>query len=159
MQWSCKEPRRLMSQSLIQLMNLMVKAGLAYVQIDPLDVPVYCCTIQHLIHFAHWLDAHTESIIKQQFRHFVSHYVEDFVTIKKSLFAESPRTPSRSGEDWRSAFDSASNGPVAASTNSESRSRSTDGRSRRYENGDVSSGANSGSRRTPNRLPPAPPKY
>ncbi|CAN6164412.1 unnamed protein product [Urochloa humidicola] len=73
--------------------------------------------------------------------------------------AESPRTPSRSGEDWRSAFDSASNGPVAASSNSESRSRSADGRSRRYENGDVSSGANSGSRRTPNRLPPAPPRY
>uniref|UniRef100_A0A0A9EUW4 Uncharacterized protein n=1 Tax=Arundo donax TaxID=35708 RepID=A0A0A9EUW4_ARUDO len=43
--------------------------------------------------------------------------------------------------------------------NSESRSRSADGRSRRYENGDVSSGANSGSRRTPNRLPPAPPRY
>ncbi|AQK83483.1 Dynamin-2A [Zea mays] len=73
--------------------------------------------------------------------------------------AESPRTPTRSGEDWRSAFDSASNGPVAGSTNSQSRSKSADGRSRRYENGDVSSGANSGSRRTPNRLPPAPPKY
>ncbi|AQL00840.1 Dynamin-2A [Zea mays] len=76
-----------------------------------------------------------------------------------STEVESPRTPSRSGEDWRSAFDSSSNGPVATSTNSESRSRSADGRSRRYENGDVSSGANSGSRRTPNRLPPAPPKY
>ena len=74
-------------------------------------------------------------------------------------FAESPRTPSRSGEDWRSAFDSASNGPAAASSNSESRSRSADGRSRRYENGDVSTGANSGNRRTPNRLPPAPPRY
>ncbi|KAG2605188.1 dynamin-2A-like [Panicum virgatum] len=73
--------------------------------------------------------------------------------------AESPRIPSRSGEDWRSAFDSASNGPAAASSNSESRSRSADGRSRRYENGDVSTGANSGNRRTPNRLPPAPPRY
>ncbi|KAB8101955.1 hypothetical protein EE612_033083 [Oryza sativa] len=70
--------------------------------------------------------------------------------------AESPRTPNRPGEDWRSAFDSASNGP---SSGSESRSRSADGRRGRYENGDVTSGANSGSRRTPNRLPPAPPKY
>ncbi|KAL5200463.1 hypothetical protein ABZP36_021666 [Zizania latifolia] len=78
-----------------------------------------------------------------------------------SYEAESPRTPSRPGEDWRSAFDSAANGPAASSSSSsESRSRSADGRSRRYENGDVSSGANSGSRRTPNRLPPAPPpKY
>jgi dynamin GTPase len=66
--------------------------------------------------------------------------------------AESPRTPGRPGEDWRSAFDSAANGPAAAT---ESRSRSADGRSRRSENGD----ANSSSRRTPNRLPPAPPKY
>ncbi|TVU11839.1 hypothetical protein EJB05_45447 [Eragrostis curvula] len=70
--------------------------------------------------------------------------------------AESPRTPSRPGEDWRSAFDSASNGPTGSS---ESRSRSADGRSRRYENGDASAGANSDSRRTPNRLPPAPPRY
>uniref|UniRef100_J3MCW7 dynamin GTPase n=1 Tax=Oryza brachyantha TaxID=4533 RepID=J3MCW7_ORYBR len=68
----------------------------------------------------------------------------------------SPRTPNRPGEDWRSAFDSAANGP---SSSSEPRSRSADGRSRRYENGDVNAGANSGSRRTPNRLPPAPPKY
>ncbi|XP_047075677.1 dynamin-2A-like [Lolium rigidum] len=62
--------------------------------------------------------------------------------------AGSPRTPSRPGEDWRSAFDSAANGPAAA----ESRSRSADGRSRRPENGDAS-------RRTPNRMPPAPPRY
>lgn len=61
-----------------------------------------------------------------------------------------------SGEDWRSAFDTAANGP----TDSYGDSRSN-GHSRRYsdppQNGDVSSGANSGSRRTPNRLPPAPP--
>ncbi|KAK3132088.1 hypothetical protein QOZ80_6AG0515580 [Eleusine coracana subsp. coracana] len=63
--------------------------------------------------------------------------------------SESPRTPSRPGEDWRSAFDAASNGPVGSS---ESRSRSADGRGRRSENGDAS-------RRTPNRLPPAPPRY
>ncbi|KAM0827442.1 hypothetical protein ACQ4PT_068169 [Festuca glaucescens] len=64
--------------------------------------------------------------------------------------AGSPRTPSRPGEDWRSAFDSAANGPAAAAA--ESRSRSADGRSRRPENGDAS-------RRTPNRMPPAPPRY
>jgi dynamin GTPase len=63
--------------------------------------------------------------------------------------SESPRTPSRPGEDWRSAFDATTNGPVGSS---ESRSRSADGRSRRSENGDAS-------RRTPNRLPPAPPRY
>ncbi|VAI84800.1 unnamed protein product [Triticum turgidum subsp. durum] len=65
--------------------------------------------------------------------------------------AESPRTPGRPGEDWRSAFDSAANGPAP---NIESRSRSADGR-RRSENGDP----NSSSRRTPNRMPPAPPRY
>ncbi|KAK4391296.1 Dynamin-2A [Sesamum angolense] len=60
-----------------------------------------------------------------------------------------------SGEDWRSAFDAAANGPTDSW-----RSRSN-GHSRRNsdpaQNGDISSGANSGSRRTPNRLPPAPP--
>ncbi|KAK4433600.1 Dynamin-2A [Sesamum alatum] len=60
-----------------------------------------------------------------------------------------------SSDDWRSAFDSAANGP-----NSYGDSRSN-GHSRRYsdpaQNGDIGSGANSGSRRTPNRLPPAPP--
>ncbi|KAI3464298.1 hypothetical protein Pfo_020961 [Paulownia fortunei] len=61
-----------------------------------------------------------------------------------------------SGDDWRSAFDAAANGP----TDSYGDSRSN-GHSRRNsdpaQNGDVSYGANSGSRRTPNRLPPAPP--
>ncbi|KAK9286770.1 hypothetical protein L1049_015174 [Liquidambar formosana] len=72
----------------------------------------------------------------------------------------SPRTggPS-SGDDWRSAFDAAANGPID-SYNDSSRSRSN-GHSRRYsdpaQNGDTNSGSNSGSRRTPNRLPPAPP--
>lgn len=70
----------------------------------------------------------------------------------------SPRTSASSGDDWRSAFDAAANGPV--SLRSYSRSASN-GHSRRYsdpaENGDVRSGSNSGSRRTPNRVPPPPP--
>ncbi|KAM2988194.1 hypothetical protein FF2_002301 [Malus domestica] len=64
-----------------------------------------------------------------------------------------------SGDDWRSAFDAAANGPVDRSS-SLSRS-SSNGHSRHYsdpaQNGDVNSGPNSGSRRTPNRLPPPPP--
>ncbi|ONK70239.1 uncharacterized protein A4U43_C05F31690 [Asparagus officinalis] len=77
-----------------------------------------------------------------------------------SAGAESPKTPSRVsslGDDWRSAFDSAANGPSSHS-NSIGRSSSANGHSRRYEaaqNGDM--GPNSSSRRTPNRLPPAPP--
>ncbi|CAK8564529.1 unnamed protein product [Lathyrus sativus] len=70
----------------------------------------------------------------------------------------SPRSsgPS-SGDDWRSAFDAAANG------SSDSLSRyGSGGHSRRYsdpsQNGDPISGSNSGSRRTPNRLPPAPPQ-
>ncbi|CAA2965763.1 dynamin-2A-like [Olea europaea subsp. europaea] len=64
-----------------------------------------------------------------------------------------------SGDEWRSAFDAAANGP----TDSYGGSRhSSNGHSRRYsdpaQNGDVGSGSNSGSRRTPNRLPPAPPQ-
>ncbi|PIN11421.1 Dynamin GTPase [Handroanthus impetiginosus] len=71
--------------------------------------------------------------------------------------AESPTAvgPS-SGDDWRSAFDAAANGPTDPYRDSRS-----NGHSRRNsdpaQNGDVSYGANSGSRRTPNRLPPAPP--
>ncbi|KAL2456112.1 Dynamin-2A [Abeliophyllum distichum] len=61
-----------------------------------------------------------------------------------------------SGDDWRSAFDAASNGPSDSYGDSRS-----NGHSRRYsdpaQNGDESSGSNSSSRRTPNRLPPAPP--
>ncbi|WOL19111.1 hypothetical protein Cni_G27908 [Canna indica] len=70
----------------------------------------------------------------------------------------SPRT-NASGDDWRSAFDAAANGSIDSSYTESSRSSSS--KSRRHgtptQNGDVSSGANSGSRRTPNRLPPAPP--
>ncbi|KAJ4847397.1 Dynamin-2A [Turnera subulata] len=68
----------------------------------------------------------------------------------------SPRTngPS-SGDDWRTAFDAAANGPSDFSRSG------SNGHSRRNsdpaQNGDVNSGSNSGSRRTPNRLPPAPP--
>ncbi|GAV63300.1 PH domain-containing protein/Dynamin_N domain-containing protein/Dynamin_M domain-containing protein/GED domain-containing protein [Cephalotus follicularis] len=68
----------------------------------------------------------------------------------------SPRTsgPS-SGDDWRSAFDAAANGPV------DSFRSGANGHSRRYsdpaQNGDSSSGSNPGGRRTPVRLPPAPP--
>ncbi|KAG4378237.1 hypothetical protein GLYMA_17G001500v4 [Glycine max] len=75
-----------------------------------------------------------------------------------SAAESSPRSsgPS-SGDDWRSAFDSAANGP----SNLTSRYGSG-GHSRRYsdpsQNGDVSSGSNSNSRRTPTRLPPAPPQ-
>ncbi|KAJ8768284.1 hypothetical protein K2173_021224 [Erythroxylum novogranatense] len=69
----------------------------------------------------------------------------------------SPRTsgPS-SGDDWRTAFDAAANGPTdsfGSSSRSHSRRNSDPA-----QNGDASSGPNSGSRRTPNRLPPAPPQ-
>lgn len=67
-----------------------------------------------------------------------------------------------SGDDWRSAFDAAANGPIDTSY-SDSR-YGANGHSRRYsdpaQNGDARSSSNSSSRRTPNRLPPAPPpKY
>ncbi|XP_076950839.1 dynamin-2A-like [Bidens hawaiensis] len=69
--------------------------------------------------------------------------------------AESPRN-SGPGDDWRSAFDGAANGPTSLGSR-----LGSNGHSRRNsdpsENGDVGSGSNSGSRRTPNRLPPAPP--
>ncbi|XP_051139638.1 dynamin-2A-like [Andrographis paniculata] len=68
----------------------------------------------------------------------------------------SPTAAGSSGDDWRSAFDAAANGP----SDSFRRSRSN-GHSRQNsdptQNGDISSGANTGSRRTPTRLPPAPP--
>ncbi|KAL2497455.1 Dynamin-2B [Abeliophyllum distichum] len=64
-----------------------------------------------------------------------------------------------SGDDWRSAFDAASNGPTDSYGDSQ---RSSNGHSRRYsdpaQNGEMGSGSNSSSRRTPNRLPPAPPQ-
>ncbi|XP_042035589.1 dynamin-2B-like isoform X2 [Salvia splendens] len=67
--------------------------------------------------------------------------------------AESPTTagPS-SGDDWRSAFDTAANGPNLSYGDSRS-----NGHSRRNsdpsQNGDI----NPGGRRTPTRVPPAPP--
>ncbi|XP_061363526.1 dynamin-2A [Gastrolobium bilobum] len=75
-----------------------------------------------------------------------------------SAAESSPRSsgPS-SGDDWRSAFDAAANGPSDLSSR-----YGSGGHSRRYsdpsQNGDVNSGSNSASRRTPNRLPPAPPQ-
>lgn len=72
--------------------------------------------------------------------------------------AESSPRANTSGDDWRSAFDAAANGPVDSSFD---RSRSN-GHGRRYsdpaQNGDANAGPNSGSRRTPNRLPPPPPQ-
>lgn len=67
----------------------------------------------------------------------------------------SPRTNGTvSGDDWRSAFDAAANGPTD--------SRFGVSHSRRYsdpaQNGDANSTSNPGGRRTPNRLPPAPPQ-
>ncbi|XP_044475039.1 dynamin-2A-like [Mangifera indica] len=73
----------------------------------------------------------------------------------------SPRTSLASGDDWRSAFDAAANGPSGGSFGGYSRLASN-GHSQRYsspvENGDVYTGSNSSSRRTSNRLPPAPPQ-
>ncbi|KAJ4713878.1 Dynamin-like [Melia azedarach] len=67
----------------------------------------------------------------------------------------SPKTSVASGDDWRSAFDAAANGPVDYSRSA------SNGHSRRYsdpaENGDMRSSSNSSSRRTPVRMPPPPP--
>ncbi|CAH9120378.1 unnamed protein product [Cuscuta epithymum] len=71
--------------------------------------------------------------------------------------AESPKfSRQSSGDEWRTAFDSAAaNGPNF------SRSGSAE-HSRRYgesvQNGDTSSRSNSTGRRTPNRMPPTPPQ-
>lgn len=72
--------------------------------------------------------------------------------------AESPRSSVASGGDWRSAFDSAANGPSSLDSRFGS-----NGHSRRNgepsENGfdSPSTRSNSTGRRTPNRMPPAPP--
>ncbi|KAG6607538.1 Dynamin-2B, partial [Cucurbita argyrosperma subsp. sororia] len=59
------------------------------------------------------------------------------------------------GDDWRSAFDAASNGRADyRRSSSNGYSRSSDP----AQNGDINSGSNSSSRRTPNRLPPTPPQ-
>lgn len=67
----------------------------------------------------------------------------------------SPRTNGSAGDDWRSAFDAAANSPLDIGSLSRPASN---GHSRYYGNGDVSTGSNSSSRRTPNRTPPAPPQ-
>lgn len=79
------------------------------------------------------------------------------------FFAESsPRTSGPAGDDWRSAFDAATNGSVDYNSYGDSSRSGSNGHSRHNsdpaQNGDVNSGSNSGSRRTPNRLPPAPPQ-
>ncbi|XP_039037036.1 dynamin-2B-like [Hibiscus syriacus] len=61
----------------------------------------------------------------------------------------SPRTNGSAGDDWRYAFDAAAaSGPV------DYRRSGSNGPA---QNGDVNSRSGSNSRRTPNRLPPAPP--
>ncbi|KGN52622.1 dynamin-2A isoform X1 [Cucumis sativus] len=68
----------------------------------------------------------------------------------------SPKTSGSPGDEWRSAFDAAANGRA------DYRRSSSNGHSGHSsdptQNGDINSGSNSSSRRTPNRLPPAPPQ-
>ncbi|KZV57111.1 dynamin-2A-like [Dorcoceras hygrometricum] len=68
----------------------------------------------------------------------------------------SPTASGTPGDDWRSAFDAAANGPSDSYWDSKS-----NGHNRRKsdpaQNGDLSSGSYSSSRRTPVRMPPAPP--
>lgn len=64
--------------------------------------------------------------------------------------AESPRSSS-GGDDWRTAFDAAANGPSSFSRTHSRRNSDPS------QNGDLGSGSGSSSRRTPTRLPPAPP--
>ncbi|KAE8670509.1 Dynamin-2B [Hibiscus syriacus] len=60
------------------------------------------------------------------------------------------------GDDWRNAFDAAANGPTGSGR------YGSNGHSRRYsdpeQDGDEGLGSRSSSRRTPTRLPPAPPQ-
>ncbi|MCL7037634.1 hypothetical protein MKW94_006781 [Papaver nudicaule] len=67
----------------------------------------------------------------------------------------SPRTTSGKGDEWRSAFDSAANGraDINRSSSIGHHRRNSDP----LQNGDENTGSNSASRRTSNRLPPAPP--
>ncbi|KAK4256377.1 hypothetical protein QN277_009252 [Acacia crassicarpa] len=75
-----------------------------------------------------------------------------------SVEDDSPRS-NVSGDDWRTAFD------AAAAIGPSSRSSSTRSKSNGYyrpngditQNGYMNNDSNAGSRRTPNRLPPAPP--
>ncbi|XP_054812216.1 dynamin-2B-like [Prosopis cineraria] len=74
-----------------------------------------------------------------------------------SVEESSPRSDGP-GDDWRTAFNAAANGPSSRSSSLRSRSN---GHSRSngdiVQNGDMNYGSNSGSRRTPNRSAPAPP--
>lgn len=81
------------------------------------------------------------------FGYFINLYTQFF---HETVGADgSPRVGGPSaGDDWKNAFDAAANGPDPYS---DSR-----GHSRRYSD-DAGSGSNSSSRRTPTRLPPAPP--
>lgn len=82
-------------------------------------------------------------------------FVLSIVTYLSCVLISAESSPRTSGpsDDWRSAFDAAANGPTDSSR------YGSNGHSRRYpaENGDASSGSKSSSRRTPNRMPPAPP--
>lgn len=71
--------------------------------------------------------------------------------------AESSPRSSGPGDDWRTAFDAASNGSVSRSGSRSGSNGHSRHNSDPAQNGDLNSGPNSGSRRTPNRLPPAPP--
>ncbi|KAA8528048.1 hypothetical protein F0562_035083 [Nyssa sinensis] len=74
----------------------------------------------------------------------------------------SPRTNSSSGNDWRSAFDAAANGPVDYNSYSDSSRSGANGYGRYSsvpaQNGNTSSRSKSNGHRTPNRMPPAPPQ-
>uniref|UniRef100_A0A5B7C178 dynamin GTPase n=1 Tax=Davidia involucrata TaxID=16924 RepID=A0A5B7C178_DAVIN len=74
----------------------------------------------------------------------------------------SPRTSSPSGDDWRSAFDAAANGPVDYNSYGDSSRSGANGYSRYSsgpaQNGNTSSRSNSNSHQTPNRMPPPPPQ-
>lgn len=81
-------------------------------------------------------------------------YCLDIINLWVVMFAESPRSNTSTGDDWRSAFDAAANGSV------DYRRSGSNGHSRHEaaQNGDVNSRSGSNSRRTPTRLPPAAPQ-
>lgn len=78
-----------------------------------------------------------------------------FKFLLNSFTESSPRATAPSGDDWRSSFDASANGPSSLEP-SRSNSRNTHGRRHidPARNGDASSGSDSGSRRTPNRMAP-----
>ncbi|XP_071725567.1 dynamin-2A-like [Rutidosis leptorrhynchoides] len=73
--------------------------------------------------------------------------------------AESPRNGGASGGDWRSAFDSAANGPSSLDSRfgSNGHSRRSISPSENGDDGPRARSSSAGRRSTPNRLPPAPP--